>query len=150
MTARLRLVAFVLVSLGLGACAPASVTRRAHGHTFEGRFVSPKAYEEGFLAGLAEAEGDLSRAELHLHRALRADPSSGDLWSRLALVTCRRGGSPEALFARAEREERDYVPTYERWGACAELRGDPSRAEALRRRARALEGAGAIGSGTRE
>lgn len=140
MTARalLGLVAVVglLAPTALVGCTPSSVSRRVHGQTFEGRFVSEDAYEESLLAAVAEERGDLPTAEHHLRRALRQDPESGDLWSRLGLVVCKRGGDAEDLFRRAEKEEGKYQPTFERWATCAESRGDAARAKTLRDRAR--------------
>ncbi len=119
---RRRLASSTFLALASGllgvACAghPDTVTRVVDGRVEEGRFISPVSYSAYARAAGLEALQQLEAAEAAYQEALRFDPYSPEIWTRLGTVRCASGRQDaREAFDEAERIAPDFAPLwYER------------------------------------
>lgn len=121
------------VPLLLTACfgPPSSVARVVSGHRLDGRYVNDTAYAAYLRGAVLEAKGDLGGAIDAYREALREDPDSAELWTRVGAVRCALGGaqgSPWDAFTRASELDVEYEGTWSERGKCHLARGDVARA----------------------
>lgn len=124
-------VAAAGLGAGCGVLGDDTVTRRVHGHTHVGHFVSEDAYLAYAEGAIAEARGEHDRALAAYQRAADEDPRSADPWTRIAAVRCARGDATdatEAAFARAMSRDATYAPAFAERARCRLSRGDAERA----------------------
>jgi tetratricopeptide (TPR) repeat protein len=119
------------------ACAghPTNVARVVDAKVSEGRFVSHVSYAAYARAAQLEAEGDLVGAEAAYQEALRYDPQSPQIWTRLGAVRCAsRPQDASAAFETSLRIDPDYAPLWYEQARCYLQRDNPSAAlEAVQR-----------------
>jgi Flp pilus assembly protein TadD len=120
------------------------VVRVHAGRTRVGRFVSSTAYEAGFEAAVAEAEGDWPRAVDALRRASDEDPDAADLRARLGLALChtKRFDAGRVAIEEALRIEPDLERGWSARARCTLLSNPKATAAARADLARALEADG--------
>jgi len=143
MRRRPALGAAVLAALtaALAGCPSARVTRVVDGLEIEGRFVSPRAYAAYAEGAEAEARGRLAEALEAFARAVRHDPDSVELWTRLGAVRCQLGQRDQArkAFSNAEDLDPDFEPLWRARAQCAEAQGRDAAALGWAARAAALD-----------
>lgn len=84
------------------------MTRAVDGRLVAGRYVDGAAYTAYLSGAILENRGDLDAAETAYREALRHDPQSAEIWTRIGAVRCTRralgrpGASAWDAFRRAD------------------------------------------------
>lgn len=113
----------VLVAPGCTLFGPSSVTRRVHGRTIEGPFVSPEAYAAFVRGSVHEAHGELTAAKSAYEMAAREAPDLAEPLARLGAVRCRAGDDPSEAFRRAGELDPELATVFIERARCDLLRG---------------------------
>src|SRR5205823_1047934 len=101
----------------LAGCDTYRVARLHDGRLREERFVDEVAYASFVHGAELEAAGNRDAALAAYRAVVSEDPEAIEAWTRIAVVTCRGGGSPDEALAHAERLDPDFAPL---WRARAE------------------------------
>ncbi|HEY3593213.1 MAG TPA: tetratricopeptide repeat protein [Polyangiaceae bacterium] len=138
----------VALAVGAAGCASSSaVTRVVAGRRIEGRFIASEAYAAYVNGVVLETSGRLEAARASYEEAIRRDPQSVELWTRLGALRCRRSSRdpspPEAArggadfqsggawdaFARAAEIDESYEELWTERARCHLQRGELGAAE---------------------
>jgi tetratricopeptide (TPR) repeat protein len=125
------------------ACASSNqVTRITAGRRIEGRYIPDEAYAAYVNGAVLETQGKLLAAGAAYEEAIRYDPKSPELWTRIGALRCRRsepsasaapssrraptsvGGDPWEAFARAAELDAAYEETWTERARCHLQRGE--------------------------
>lgn len=132
---RFKIVALLGLAVATTGCfgGPYTVTRVVDGRRVVGPFVSQNAYSAYLQGATLEAEGKNREALVAYEQALRHDPESPDLWTRVGAVKCALGDNPHSAFARAVALDSEYEAAWAALAHCHLARGEDERAlQALR------------------
>ncbi|MDP9035021.1 MAG: hypothetical protein M3O50_09450, partial [Myxococcota bacterium] len=136
-------VTAIAAALGLVACGPTTTVQRVYdGRLVEGRYVQPEVYAAFLRGALAESAGDVNAALLTYGAAVRDDPTSVELWTRLGDLRCRQSAGDRAAdksFSRAIQLDASYAPAWTAKARCELARGNLAGAETASRRAAELD-----------
>jgi tetratricopeptide (TPR) repeat protein len=112
------------------------------GHRVEGRYVAGEAYAAYLRGVVLETEGRLDAAMAAFGEAIRHDPDSAELWTRLGALRCAAeveptsaasGSTPWDAFKRASEIDPAYEETWTERARCHLRRNDlDSAAQAAR------------------
>lgn len=127
MRTSLGLVATLLVTIACGGYS--TTTRLVDGRTLTGSPVAPQAYSLYLDATLKEASGEFGAARDSYLAALDFEGDSADLWTRVAVQSCRLElDSADDEFERALSLDAVYAPAWIGRSRCEFSRGNPERA----------------------
>jgi tetratricopeptide (TPR) repeat protein len=129
--------AAALMVFGAACASSGGVTRMAAGRRIEGRYIAGEAYAAYVNGVVLETRGRLDAARAAYEEALRNDPRSAELWTRLGALRCRqfksdtsspessRGGAafhsaadPWDAFARAAEIDASYEELWTERARC--------------------------------
>lgn len=116
---------------GLPGCHYGTYTERVvSGQLVRGRTVDEGAYSEYLSGVMLEAQGEWGAAYEAYRRAQSQDPGSAEIWTRLGVVSCRRGHAELAAeaFEDALDLDRGYAPAFLGLAECELRRGRPDAA----------------------
>lgn len=130
------LALLALGGAGCGGFLSDDVTRKVHGRTYTGAFVSEEAYAAFLIGSLAEQNHNLEAAERAYTRAADLDPKNPDPWVKLGALRCARGASDhgDQAFREAQQIDNSFAPLHRERALCLRARNQntEARAEALR------------------
>lgn len=138
--------ATLAAALGLCGCIGAGgpVSRIVDGRRVEGRYVAEDAYAAYVKAVTLEAKGDLRGADAAYEEAVRSDPESAHLWTRIGAIRCSSAFGTSAMspwdaFTRATEIDPEFEQTWTERARCHMQKGDSASAERAARMAIALD-----------
>ncbi|MDP9148414.1 MAG: hypothetical protein M3O36_00515, partial [Myxococcota bacterium] len=127
----------IAAAFALAACGPAATVQRVYeGRLVEGRYVQAEAYAAFLRGTLAEATGDVSAALSTYGAAVRDDPTSAELWTRLGDLRCTQSAgdaSADRSFSRALQLDAGYAPAWMARARCELARGNLAGVESASR-----------------
>jgi tetratricopeptide (TPR) repeat protein len=122
LTVRPRLLTLLFLAFFTACAGGGTVTRAVDGRLVSGRYVDETAYAAYLAGAIHENRGDLDAAETAYAEAIRHDPRSAEIWTRIGAVRCtrRRLGRPGASAWDAFRRADEIDPEMEEvWTARA-------------------------------
>jgi len=112
------------------ACSAAPGTERIFdGRTISGPYIEPSAYAAYADGAYLEARGEWKAAEDAYRRALKQDPDSPSIWTRIGAIQCRTDLARALEAFRAATEHSSHGPAWAARARC--LHGHGRSAEAL-------------------
>jgi tetratricopeptide (TPR) repeat protein len=136
-------VLVLAIGAALAGCAATSeVTRDYGGRIVQGRYVEPEAYAAFLRGSIAEASGQTADALAAYGAALRRDPGSVEIWTRIAAVRCAASPSDplaDDALAHAFAIDPRFAPAWAVKATCALGRGDGAAARDAAAKAAALD-----------
>lgn len=131
--------ALLVAAAGCSAVAP-TVDRVADGTTEHGRYISYLSYAAYAQAAELEAVGQFEAAEEFYQSAMKYDPDSWEIWTRLGSVRCalKRPDASQA-FSRAEALAPDSASLWLSEARCELSKGHAARALELAKRSLRLD-----------
>src|SRR5262249_13996344 len=124
-----------LLSFSVGCVgAGGAVSRIVDGRRLEGRYIADEAYASYVRAVTLEAKGDFSGADAAYAEAIRSDPESAHLWTRVGALRCEpayesANKSPWDAFTRATEIDPELEETWTERARCHDKKGDTAGAE---------------------
>lgn len=123
------------------ACIPSrSVPRVVQGRTVIGRRIEAGAYAAYTRGAYHEQRGEREAALSAYREALRVDPDSAAIWTRIGALTCEaHADDARDAFAKAVALDAEYAPAWAERARCEHTHDEPDAALAAARRAIALD-----------
>jgi tetratricopeptide (TPR) repeat protein len=118
------------------------------GHRVEGRFVADEAYAAYLRGVVLETQGHLDAAAAAYGEAIRHDPDSAELWTRIGVLRCAAktqpgdpatSAGPWDAFTHASEIDPDYEETWTERARCHLKRGQLDNAARAARVAVSLD-----------
>lgn len=113
-----------LGSVLLAACSTTPGTERVFdGHTISGPYIEPSAYAAYADGAYLEARGEWKAAEDAYRRALKQDPDSPSIWTRIGAIQCRTDLARALEAFRAATEHSSHGPAWAARARCLHEHG---------------------------